>query len=207
MVEEKKLQSFQRLRSWFCIRYLERFQVWSVEGSFSCFQWKSSEVHRNMCSEMGQFFVFCNVTGVDFLRIYPRKIGSFCPPIKEKKCFVLLYLLQDSTLPWTCVLHRKSILRRVQHSLPLGELTCFFWVLLLRDTAEMQIIVCVLLSLPLTWLLVSCCLFMSPFLTVLLYSNSILICLFKIIIPQFTILNKNSLPWHQFLISLTFATY
>lgn len=138
-------------------------------------------------------------------------IGSFCSPIKEKN--VLWYFSCFNTelfLGHVCYTERASsggFSIKQLHSLPPGELTCFFWVLLLRDTAKMQIIVCVLLSLPLNLLSGLCCLFMSSFLTLLLYSNSILICLFEMIMPQFTILYKNSLLWHQFLISLTFATY
>lgn len=105
-------------------------------------QWSSQDY---VCSEMGQFFVFHNVTGVDFLRICPRKIGSFCPPIKEKN--VLWYFSCFNTvlfLGHVCYTERASsggFSIKQLHSLPPGELTCFFWVLLLRDTAEMQIIV------------------------------------------------------------------
>lgn len=108
---------------------------WNVEGIFLHFQWKSHEVHRNMCSETGQFLVFCSVTGVDSLRKCPRKIGRFCPPIKDKT-ILWCFSFQHSTIPWTCVLHRKSILRRVYHQ-TVGQSTTW-WADLLFLSAVAQ---------------------------------------------------------------------
>lgn len=81
--------------------------MWSVEGNFSRFQWKSSEFNRNMCSEMGQFFAFCNVTSVDFLRYVPEWLAHFVLPSKKKMfCDTLAASIQNSSLDM-CVTQKE----------------------------------------------------------------------------------------------------
>lgn len=51
---------------------------------------KSSEVHRSMCSGMGQRLVFCDIAGVGFFEIMFQKSWlSLSSPLRQKLSVML----------------------------------------------------------------------------------------------------------------------